>query len=136
MESRKERIYPISTVLMYVAFCYIYLRELISNQPNYTILLSYTFGILLVILACLLFNFFTKISLHSAGFFGLIGALIGYFNIQVNYNLPFIITLVLVGGLVSAGRIYLKAHTNKEVLLGILIGFSIQFFSMKFEWFL
>ena len=112
MEDRKERVYAIATVLMYVTFCYLYLRELISNQPNYTLLLSYTFGTLLVILLCFIINFYTKISLHAAGFFGVVGAVIGYFNTQVNFNLSFIIVLTIVAGLVSAGRLYLKAHRS------------------------
>ncbi len=136
MDTKKERIYPLITVLMYLVFCYIYLRELISNQPSYTLLLSYTFGTLLVILICFLLNFYLKVSLHAAGFFGLIGAVIGYFNTQVNFNLPFIIILILIGGLISAGRIYLKAHSNAEILTGIFVGFGVQFFCMKFEWFL
>ena len=136
METKEERIYPLITVLIYSTFCYVYLRRLVSSQPNYQLLLSYVFGILIVIAICFLINFYLKISLHAAGIFGLIGAIIGYFNVQANYNLPFIIVLVLIGGLVSAGRIYLRAHSNTEILLGILIGFTIQFFCMKFEWFL
>lgn len=136
MEDRKERLYVIGIMLMYVVFCYAYLRELISSQPSYTLLLSYTFGTLLVILFCLIINFYTKISLHAAGFFGVIGAVIGYFNTQANFNLSFILILIIVGGLISAGRLYLKAHSNKEILLGMLVGFTCEFLCMKFEWFL
>lgn len=136
MENRTERIYAIATVLLYTIFCYVYLRELVGHQPHYNSLLSYTFGSLLVVLTCLLFNFYIKISLHAAGIFAITGAIIGYFNTQANFNLPFILILTIVSGLISAGRIYLKAHTNREVLLGIFVGFTIEFFCMKFEWFL
>ncbi|MFK8038782.1 MAG: phosphatase PAP2 family protein [Crocinitomicaceae bacterium] len=136
MENRTERIYAISTVLMYTIFCYVYLRELVGDQPHYSSLLAYTFGCLLVVLSCLLFNFYIKISLHAAGIFAVSGALIGYFNTQANFNLPFLLILIIVSGLVCAGRIFLKAHSNKEVLLGMVVGFTISFFCMKFEWFL
>lgn len=136
MENRAERIYAIGTVLLYTIFCYIYLRQLVGDQPHYSSLLAYTFGTLLVVLSCLLFNFYIKISLHAAGIFAVVGAIVGYFNTQVNFNLPFILILTMVSGLVSAGRIYLKAHTNREVLIGMVIGFSIEFFCMKFEWFI
>ncbi|MDX1348660.1 MAG: hypothetical protein R3279_00355 [Putridiphycobacter sp.] len=136
MEGKRERNYALGIVLMYVVFCYFYLRELIASQPNYTLLLAYTFGVLLVVLTTLFINLFFKISLHAAGFFGIIGAIIGYFNTQVNFNLPFILLLIIVGGLVSAGRLFLKAHTNKEILAGMAVGFTIEFLCMKFEWFL
>jgi len=138
MENRKERLSVLTITLLYAVFCYVFLRINILPNANYSLLylLPYTFGVLLVILACLILNNFTKVSLHAAGFFGLVGAIIGYFNTQINYNLPFILILVVVGGIVCAGRLYLKAHSNKEILIGMAIGFSIEFLCMKFEWFL
>ncbi|MFD1551609.1 hypothetical protein DNU06_03105 [Putridiphycobacter roseus] len=136
MESKQERTYAIATILMYTAFCYVYLRKMMIDQPNYEFLLVYIFSILCIVLACFIINFYTKISLHTAGFFGLIGTIIGYFNHQINYNLLLILLLVLIGGIVASGRLYLKAHKNAEVLSGMVVGFGIAFLCMKFEWFL
>ncbi|MFK8046543.1 MAG: phosphatase PAP2 family protein [Crocinitomicaceae bacterium] len=138
MEDRKERLHVITIVLLYAVFCYVFLRINILPNANYSLLylLPYTFGVLLVILACLILTYFTKVSLHAAGIFGLIGAVIGYFNTQMNYNLPFILILIFVGGLICAGRLYLKAHSNKDIFIGIVTGFSIEFLCMKFEWFI
>ena len=136
MESNLERSYALGTILMYTAFCYVYLRRMMIDHPNYEYLLVYLFAILCIVLICFIINFYSKISLHTAGFFGLIGTIIGYFNHQINYNLLLIILLVLVGGLIASGRIYLKAHKSSEVLSGMLLGFGIAFLCMKFEWFL
>ena len=70
------------------------------------------------------------------GVFGVIGAITGYFQNQLEYNLWFLMFLILVGGLVGSSRLYLKAHSLKEVLFGMVFGFGIEYFCMKFEWFI
>lgn len=136
METKTERAYAIGTILMYTVFCYFYMRKMILDQPNYEYLLVYLFSILCIVVACFFINFYSKISLHSAGFFGLVGMIIGYFNNQMNYNILFILLLLLIGGVIASGRLYLKAHKSIEVLSGMVIGFGISFLCMKFEWFL
>jgi membrane-associated phospholipid phosphatase len=44
---------------------------------------------------------------------------------------PTLIVLI-VAGLVMSARLYLNAHTPREVLYGALAGFSIGFFGMIF----
>ncbi len=136
METKTERSYAIAIMLIYAVFCYTYLRVMIMDNINYNYILIYLFSVTLTIFISFILNFYTKISLHAIGIFGIIGALIGYFNNQVNYNIYFILFLILIAGLVCAGRIFLKAHKPSEVLLGMLLGFGIQFLCMKFEWFI
>ena len=66
-------------------------------------------------------------------FFGLVGAIMGYLQNQLDYNLWFLLFLIIVGGLVGSSRLYLKAHNLKEVILGIVFGFGIEYICMKFD---
>ncbi|CAA0246883.1 conserved membrane hypothetical protein [Tenacibaculum maritimum] len=63
-----------------------------------------------------------KISLHLLS----MGISIGYFLILSFlyhiYMLPFVLIFTLLSGLLASSRLYLKAHTSKEVYLGFLIG--------------
>lgn len=84
---------------------------------------------------CIVYLFFftkTKISLHLLS----MGSAIGYFLIfQYLYNistLPVIIIFVLLSGLLASARLYLKAHTAKEVYLGFFTGFICQFITFIF----
>jgi len=69
----------------------------------------------------------TKASLHLLS----MGAAIGYFLIfqQIHdiYILPIVIILLLLSGLLASSRLYLKAHSTKEVYLGFFIGLISPF---------
>lgn len=90
--------------------------------------LSYLFyGTLLGLIAIyLIFVTGIKTSIHLLS----MGSAVGYFIVfQLIYNtsvLPLIIILILLSGLLGASRLYLKAHTPKEVYLGFILGISCQ----------
>lgn len=90
--------------------------------------LSYLFfGTLLgLILVYFIFLTKTKTSLHLLS----IGSAVGFFIVFQQINnislLPLIIIFILLSGLLGASRLYLKAHTPKEVYLGFLIGVTSQ----------
>ena len=90
--------------------------------------LSYLFFGTLLGMIIVYFTFFTKTktSLHLLS----IGSAIGYFIVfqQINnvFLLPLIIIFVLLSGLLGTSRLYLKAHTPKEVYLGFFIGVLSQ----------
>jgi len=136
METQEERTYAISVMLIYTIFCYVYLRYLIISSSNYDYLLIYLFAITLTLLVSFILNFYVKISLHAIGIFGVAGALIGYFNNQMNFNIYVLLSILFIGGLICSGRLFLKAHKSGEVLLGMAVGFAIEFLCMKFEWFI
>ena len=136
METQIERAYALGIMLMYALFLYFILRNQFLESINYKYLLIYTFAITLTITVSFILNFFVKVSLHAIGVFGLVGALVGYFNNQINYNILFLVFFILLAGIISSGRIYLKSHKLPEVLLGMFVGFVIEFLCMKFGWFL
>lgn len=133
LENRAERFTPIGLTATYYIMNYVLLRIMIPDHVVIPFIFPYAFGITLTILTAFILNYYIKISLHMLGFFGLIGAIMGYFQNQFDYNLFFLSFLIIVGGLVGSSRLYLKAHTLKEVVLGIVVGFGIGFVCMKFE---
>ena len=78
----------------------------------------------------LLYIFFTfqlKISIHllslgiSTGFFVVLG-------INYSYSLPIVVIVnILLAGVVANARLYLKAHTPREIYLGFFFGFIAPF---------
>ena len=133
LENRVERFTPIGITATYYIMNYVLLRVMIPEHMIISFIFPYAFGIALTVVIAFILNYFTKISLHMLGFFGLVGSIMGYFQNQLDYNLFFLIFLIILGGLVGSARLYLKAHTLKEVVLGIIIGFGIGFGCMKFE---
>ncbi len=75
----------------------------------------------------LLFLAEIKASLHLLS----IGAAIGFFllfqQLQNINTLPIVIVLIFLSGLLAASRLYLKAHTVKEVYIGFFIGICSPF---------
>ncbi|CAL2104928.1 conserved membrane hypothetical protein [Tenacibaculum sp. 190524A02b] len=91
--------------------------------------LSYLFyGIVLgLVITYLLFFLKIKSSLHLLS----IGGATSYFLIfqmihQINL-IPIVIIFILLSGLLASSRLYLKAHTVKEVYIGFFLGFTCQF---------
>ena len=136
LENRLERFTPIGITATYYIMNYILLRVWIPDHIIISFIFPYAFGLALTISVAFFLNYYTKISLHMLGYFGIVGAIMGYFQNQLDYNLFFLIFLILVGGLIGSARLHLKAHTLKEVILGIVIGFGIEFVCMKFELYL
>lgn len=136
VENREERIYPLVLVILYYVLSYFFLRRMIPEQSVIPFLLPYVFGFTLSVIAAFILNFYIKISLHMVAIFGVAGAITGYFQNQMEYNLWFLLFLIIVGGLVGSSRLYLKAHSLKEIIYGIVFGFGIEYFCMKFEWFI
>lgn len=75
----------------------------------------------------LLFLAKIKASLHLLS----IGAATGFFllfqQLQSIKTLPIVIVLIILSGLLASSRLYLKAHTTREVYIGFFIGICSPF---------
>ncbi|WP_196889780.1 hypothetical protein [Aureivirga sp. CE67] len=67
-----------------------------------------------------------KLSLHTAGISSLLGFFIGISYIFSKNLLILIAVFSILTGLSASNRLKLEAHTQKEVYLGILVGFLTQ----------
>lgn len=137
LEKKEDRNIPFVITIFYYLLAFIYVRFQFPEEFQHPALLGFLFGALIIFVTLFIVNFYVKVSLHTAGIFALVGGLLGYFqtqNLIDNHDrmLFFIFFLIGVGGLISAGRVYLKAHTLGEATLGMFIGFIVAFVSVRF----
>lgn len=129
MSDPKERKYPfyISIILLFMV-----LIKVIPN--NFVIELYYYFvGLIIATSASLLLLVFGfKSSMHLMG----IGSVLMYLislSIHFEINVTAAISgVILVTGMVATARLYVKAHTAYEVVIGLIIGLVSQLLTLKF----
>ena len=128
MATRRERIVPFSLItIIYVVVSIMFFYK-VSGNIN--------FNKLMLIIAFMVFvatttTFFVKVSVHSVAACGIVGILLPLNRAVSDGTLliPTILILALSGVIMSA-RLYLNAHTPREVLLGAITGFAAGFFGM------
>jgi len=99
------------------------------NQTHITRDISYLFygTSLALFLVYLIFITKTKTSLHLLSMGGALGFFLLFQQIHNANILPLLVVLIILSGLVASSRLYLKAHTPKEIYLGFFIGVICQF---------
>jgi len=85
---------------------------------------------MLIQCSCILINLKWKISMHSAGSGGIIGALLAYSAIFLFNPLWWLCIAILVSGLVMTSRMLLRQHTLGQVLCGTLVGVLCGYFGV------
>lgn len=109
--------------LMFFVLLVLVLLNRILDVYNYRTLFYFFSGILFSGVVSLLFSIFqVKISLHALGVSGLASFVIG---LSLSFQEPMIFSisiLLLFLGFVSSSRLYQRAHTLAEIILGILAG--------------
>ena len=124
-----ERKYPLYFSMI------IYLMILYKVIPlNYINELYYFFVGLLIATFAILLLVFTRIkaSIHLMGMGSILIYLIGL-SIHFEVNITFAIALfTLMTGVVATSRLFMKAHSRVELLIGFLIGSCSQLFVFKY----
>ena len=139
INERKERIPILFFVIIYYSMTYYIFRH--WNETLLNLLEPYVYflfaGILLLIIVFVI-TFWWKISLHSASISGLCGGVMA--ETLVISELNNITTIMIINtvllmliGIVSFSRLYLKAHTFSQVITGIVLGFGIMFMTVYFK---
>jgi hypothetical protein len=130
---RKERNYPlIITTILYCITSF-----LIFKFPIPVFLKTYIFAASFLSLIITVINFWWKISLHSVG----AGALISLvFILSLKMLTPlewYLISAVVIGGLVLSSRLKLNLHSPQQVWIGLFTGFfGLALFMMLFQQFI
>jgi hypothetical protein len=120
MNSSSERVMPyISSLVLHAGLFYIMHDLAIPFFFKYIILSSVA-----VIGALFLVNFFLRISAHAASMGGIFGVLCFYEFINFQPSLLPLCVCLALSGLVAFARLYLQAHTGKQVYLGFITGFG------------
>jgi hypothetical protein len=136
MPIRKERFVPLFLLLVYYIIQYSFIRFKFPVLFQVSFIMPYLFGMILIVVVALILNNYIKISLHTIGFFGIIGAVTAYMQTEIFYNFTFLVGLIIFGGIIASSRIYLKAHNLVEVIYAMVFGFGIEFFCIKMDWFI
>lgn len=129
MKDRKDRLMP----FMFISIFYLIVSFMIDGQQWMTPLLNIVFvAITTVVVVTNGITFKWKISAHAAGVFGLLGFVVALqraFPSTHHLLLPLLLSITLCG-IVSWARLYLNAHTPKEILSGALLGFGVCYGSI------
>lgn len=132
MESKEERLTPIAIMTFYCLVLYLFLMFQAENAMIPSIIKAMVVGGALGSGIAYFITKKSKISLHGMG----MGSLFGFvymFSVPLEQTPFFMLIAVLIaGGIVMSGRLFLKAHTLKEVGAGYLLGFASQVICIYF----
>ncbi|MCC8089404.1 MAG: phosphatase PAP2 family protein [Rikenellaceae bacterium] len=121
LKSRSDRVIPLLVVAIGYMLCSYYL----SDNMVLHVLTQLVWAALISILACLIVNFFWKISLHMTAMGGMVAFII-YINMHNYGHTPGIIYLsILSAGALATSRLYLGKHKIWQILAGFLLGYII-----------
>lgn len=138
LKEKEERIVPYVLAIIYYCIAYYMLRykfgiDYLVPAPVFSSLL----GAIVAISLVSLINIKTKISAHSVGISGVLATFIVAGNKYYSANTLEIslITfgLMLLVGLTATSRLWLKAHTEKQVYAGLILGFVVEYLFVSFD---
>ncbi|WP_305982109.1 phosphatase PAP2 family protein [Roseivirga thermotolerans] len=130
MKNRRDRLMP----FLFISVFYLIVTFMIEGQGWMTPLLNLAFlAITVVVVATNGITFRWKISAHAAGVFGWLGFVLALQRAYPSTHelFPVLLVSLLLCGLVSWARLYLNAHTPREVLAGAMLGFGVCFGSIS-----
>lgn len=122
LENRAERIFP----LLAGSFMYFVSAIMIFRFQLPGMVKSFMFASALVVLASALTSFRWKLSIHAAG----VGAMVAT-TLIVSFRMHagivwFVALAFLVSGLVMSARLWLGAHSQKELYRGFVMGLAVM----------
>jgi hypothetical protein len=129
LASRAERVLPfifISIIYSLVTALFFYKGTFGSNFSKLMLIVT-----LLVVVSTLI-TFFYKISIHSISMWGAIGILLPLNKIVEGSLLWPTAIIITMAGPVMSSRLFLDAHTPREILMGAVVGFSVGFGGLVF----
>jgi hypothetical protein len=129
LKSTRERLIPLFINCIIISL--ILIRVLKSNEIAE--LYYFFLGILFSTLVCLILAIFkVKASIHmiaASGFFMFAVALGIHYQININGTIAL---MMIILGAIATSRLHLNAHTNKELIIGVLTGLLPQLLLSNF----
>ena len=130
MHDRSERMTPIAIMTFYCIVLYLFLLYQPKEAYIPTIIMGMSIGGALASFTAFHITKIMKISLHGIGVGALAGFVFMYYTGMESYPTWVLITCFLAGGVVLSARLFLKAHSLKEVTFGYALGFLTQMISI------
>ncbi|AXG69404.1 hypothetical protein KORDIASMS9_01626 [Kordia sp. SMS9] len=118
---------------LYILLLFLIVTKVIS-ETIFAELYNFFFATLISAVICLFFVLFrVKASMHMMGIAGLVFFFV-VLSISYQLNITFALSiLILMIGIVGSSRLYLKAHTFTELIIGFFIGAIPQLLVM-YDW--
>ena len=130
LEKRSERLIPLLvTAVIYTGVSYIFLDYL--SMARLLGLFMGTVALSVIITAFI--THFWKISSHMVGIGGFVGFVLAVVYQTHNFSLEYpLIGSIAIAGAVGSSRLYLKAHTPKQIVAGFLLGIVLSCSAVTF----
>jgi membrane-associated phospholipid phosphatase len=143
MGDKEDRIGPFIATGVFYLWVF---RSVMEDSNIPTAFIIAVLGTTMGLFICFLINLFFKISLHATGMGGLIGMVLiimwlysyGSFTLYIPFigaseiSINFVLILcILLAGIVGSSRLFLRAHTPRELYAGFALGLSCQYMALK-----
>ena len=126
MPDHKQRIIPLVASIIFYVWAYLATRKI-----NFPYLMGvFMMGVLVSLFASFVINVFYKVSLHMVGVSGALTAIMLLVFVSPSDLSYYFLAMILLTGAVASARLYLGAHTIKEVYVGFLVGMFGQVFGL------
>lgn len=129
MEKKMERVGPLIVTTIFYLWFYINCKNNTSIPLIYSL---FVFGALISVIMSFVINLIIKLSLHMAAIAGFCTYLFILFFRFGDYVFPasilfkMILVSLIILGVIGMGRLYLRAHSPKEIYIGLLLGVIAQ----------
>lgn len=128
MPDKQQRIIPLIVVMVCYVWTYLSVKKS-GFPPTY---IWFILGCLISLFIAFFINVFQKLSLHVMALSGsLMAVMMMFFYAQFDANY-YLIAVVLILGAVASARLFLKAHTAKEINMGFMVGMLGQILAAYF----
>jgi membrane-associated phospholipid phosphatase len=143
MSDKQDRIGPFIATGVFYLWVF---RSVMEDSNIPTAFIIAVLGTTMGLFICFLINLFFKISLHATGMGGLIGMVLiimwlysyGSFTLHLPFigaseiSINFVLILcILLAGIVGSSRLFLRAHTPRELYAGFALGLACQYMALK-----
>ena len=126
MPDHKQRIIPLVASIIFYVWAYLATRKI-----NFPYMMGvFMMGVLVSLFASFVINVFYKVSLHMVGVSGALTAIMLLVFVCPSDLSYYFLAMILLTGAVASARLYLGAHTMKEVYVGFLVGMFGQVFGL------
>lgn len=128
LTERQHRFIPFFITSM----IYVYFAFYIYGFPIFMYIKIFFIATAAVSFLIAIITLWWKISAHSAGAGGITA--LAFFLLKMNTSSLLIAAFVLIfSGITMTARLYLKAHTQRQVYIGFLLGFVVMLFFLYFK---
>lgn len=126
LRTRKDRIIPYMASGIFFFWAYLVFKRQEMYPP---VLPGFVLGVFLAASAALIANIYFKISMHAIGMGGWLGIFwVIYRENSMLMSWP-LAAVILLTGVVCTSRFLISDHTQKDIYLGLLLGFASQLVS-------